>query len=171
METELKLDRKEIAEHIMLVDLARNDIARISRPGTRRVTKLLEVERYSHVMHLVSVVEGLLDDDLDALHAYAAAANMGTLVGAPKLEAARLLRRYEKDRRGPYGGAVGYLTSDGEFDSAIVIRAAQVTGGMAFIRAGAGVVFDSDPAAEAAETAAKARAVVEAVVLAGGGAA
>ncbi|MCP4677163.1 MAG: anthranilate synthase component 1 [Deltaproteobacteria bacterium] len=165
-EAELRLNEKELAEHMMLVDLARNDVARINRPGTRRVASLTEVERYSHVMHLVSVVEGELREDLDALHAYAASANMGTLVGAPKIEAARLLRRYEADRRGPYGGAVGYLTSEGELDTAIVIRSALVRDGVAYIRAGAGVVFDSDPAAEADETRNKANAVLEAIRIA-----
>jgi anthranilate synthase component 1 len=164
LEAELKLDGKELAEHMMLVDLARNDVARISRSGTRRVVRLLEVERYSHVMHLVSTVEGILREDLDALHAYLASANMGTLVGAPKIEAARLLRSCEADRRGPYGGAVGYLTSAGEMDTAIVIRAALIRDGTAHVRAGAGVVFDSDPLAEAAETRVKAQAVLEAVV-------
>jgi anthranilate synthase component 1 len=168
-EAELKLDGKEIAEHMMLVDLARNDVARVSRPGTRRVSRLLAIERCSHVMHLVSAVEGELRDDLDALHAYAAVSNMGTLVGAPKIEAARLLRRYEPERRGPYGGAVGYLTSAGELRTAIVIRAALVRDGVAHVRAGAGVVFDSDPRAEAAETRAKAAAVLEAVQRAEGG--
>ncbi|MCP4605728.1 MAG: anthranilate synthase component 1 [Proteobacteria bacterium] len=162
-EAELKLNEKELAEHMMLVDLARNDVARVSRPGTRRVARLTEVERYSHVMHLTSVIEGELREDLDALHAYAASMNMGTLVGAPKIEAATLLRRYETDQRGPYGGAVGYLTSDGELDTAIIIRSALVQGGTAYIRAGAGVVFDSDPQAEALETRNKAGAVLQAI--------
>ncbi|MBW2276068.1 MAG: anthranilate synthase component 1 [Deltaproteobacteria bacterium] len=167
LEAELRLNEKEVAEHMMLVDLARNDVARISRAGTRRVARLLQVERYSHVMHLVSAVEGELREGLDALHAYLASANMGTLVGAPKIEAARLLRRYEADRRGPYGGAVGYLCSDGTMDTAIVIRSALVRDGRAHVRAGAGVVFDSDPEAEARETRAKAQAVLRAVQLAG----
>ncbi|MEM7260431.1 MAG: anthranilate synthase component 1 [Planctomycetota bacterium] len=162
-ELDLQLDQKELAEHLMLVDLARNDVARISRPGTREVTELLQVERYSHVMHLVSNVEGILDDRYDALHAYTASMNMGTLVGAPKHEAARLLRTYEKTKRGPYGGAVGYISSDGEMDSAIVIRSALVRDGIAQIRAGAGVVADSDPQAEADETRRKASAVISAL--------
>ncbi len=166
LEAELKLNEKELAEHMMLVDLARNDIARVSKPGTRFVPSLLVVERYSHVMHLVSIVEGELRDDLDALHAYLACANMGTLVGSPKIEAAKLLRRNEVDKRGPYGGAVGYLASDGEMDTAIVIRAAIVKDGIARVRAGAGVVFDSDPMAEAHETRAKASAVLRAIAIA-----
>ena len=165
-EAALRLDAKEIAEHMMLVDLARNDVARVSRPGTRRVARLLDVHRYSQVMHLVSEVEGDLDPELDALHAYAAAMNMGTLVGAPKIRAAQILREVEPTRRGVYGGAVGYLTSDGEMDTAIVIRAADVRGGGARVRAGAGIVFDSDPAAEARETRRKAEAVLRAI---GGG--
>jgi anthranilate synthase component 1 len=146
-----------------LNDLARNDVARISEAGTREVSKLLEVVRYSHVMHLVSLVSGRLRSDLDALHAYAATMNMGTLVGAPKIRAATLLRQREATRRGPYGGAVGYLTADGEFDSCIVIRSAQVSHGVAQVRAGAGVVFDSDPRAEADETRRKAAAVLQAL--------
>jgi anthranilate synthase component 1 len=162
LEAELRLDQKEVAEHMMLVDLARNDVARVSEPGTRRVDRLLEVERYSHVMHLVSHVSGILKGDLDALHAYVATMNMGTLVGAPKVKAAELLRHFEATRRGPYGGAVGYLTADGRMDTAIVIRAAAVQDGTAYIRAGAGVVHDSDPRAEAEETRRKAGAVLDA---------
>jgi anthranilate synthase component 1 len=145
---------------MMLVDLARNDVARVSRAGTRSVDRLLEVVRYSHVMHLVSMVSGELRPDLDALHAYVATMNMGTLVGAPKLKAAELLRRYEPARRGPYGGAVGYVTSTGELDSCIVIRSAVVQDGRAQVRAGAGVVYDSDPESEALETRRKADAVL-----------
>lgn len=167
LQAALLTDAKELAEHMMLVDLARNDVARVSRPGTRKVSKLLAVDRYQHVMHLVSEVEGQLADGLDALHAYAASLNMGTLVGAPKIRAAELLREHELSKRGPYGGAVGYLTHGGEMDTAIVIRSALVREGLAHVRAGAGVVLDSDPAAEAAETRRKAQAVLEAVT--GGG--
>jgi anthranilate synthase component 1 len=164
LQAALMTDAKELAEHMMLVDLARNDVARVSRPGTRRVSELLAVDRYQHVMHLVSEVQGELADGLDALHAYAASLNMGTLVGAPKIRAAELLREREADKRGPYGGAVGYLTHDGEMDTAIVIRSALVREGRALVRAGAGVVLDSDPAAEAAETRRKAAAVIEAIL-------
>lgn len=169
LEAELRLDKKEMAEHMMLVDLARNDAARISKPGTRRVRQLCIVERYSHVMHLVSVIEGELEDELDQLHAYLASMNMGTLVGAPKIEAARLLRNYEADKRGVYGGAAGFISSSGEMESCIVIRSAIVQDGVARIRAGAGIVYDSDPAAEAAETRSKAGAVLKAVRIAKGG--
>ena len=162
-EAALRLDAKETAEHMMLVDLARNDVARVSRAGTRRVTKLLTVDRYAHVMHLVSEVEGELAPGLDALHAYAAAMNMGTLVGAPKVRAAQLLRELEPSRRGAYGGAVGYLTHAGEMDTAIVIRAAVVRGDRAEVRAGAGIVHDSTPEGEAAETRRKAESVLRAI--------
>jgi anthranilate synthase component 1 len=162
-EAALHLDEKETAEHMMLVDLARNDVARVSRPGTRRVTRLLTVDRYAHVMHLVSEVEGTLAEGQDALHAYTAAMNMGTLVGAPKLRAAQILREVETSRRGAYGGAVGYLSRDGAMDTAIVIRAAVVRNGTAQVRAGAGIVFDSDPAEEARETRRKAEAVLRAI--------
>lgn len=168
-EAELKLHSKELAEHMMLVDLARNDVARISVPGTRRVSRLLEIERYSHVMHLVSLVEGELRPQLDSLHAYLATMTMGTLTGAPKVEAAKLLRKYEADKRGAYGGAVGYLSSSGEMDTAIVIRSAVVKGGTAYIRAGAGIVYDSDPLLEAEETRNKANAVIQAIAAADGG--
>jgi anthranilate synthase component 1 len=162
-EAALHLDQKETAEHMMLVDLARNDVARVSRPGTRQVTRLLTVDRYAHVMHLVSEVEGTLAEGQDALHAYAAAMNMGTLVGAPKIRAAQILRGVETSRRGAYGGAVGYLSHDGAMDTAIVIRAAVVRDGTAQVRAGAGIVFDSDPAEEARETRRKAEAVLRAI--------
>ena len=131
--------------------------------GTRHVSRLLTVERYQHVMHLVSEVSGELQDGLDALHAYAASLNMGTLVGAPKVRAAQLLREHETDRRGPYGGAVGILAHDGSLDTAIVIRSALVQDGVAHVRAGAGVVLDSDPCREAEETRRKAAAVLCAI--------
>lgn len=161
LELELRLSEKEIAEHVMLVDLARNDIARVAIPGSRQVGELMQVERYSHVMHLVSRVSGEMTPGLDALHAYQATLNMGTLTGAPKLRAAELLRRYEPSRRGPYGGAVGYLTARGDLDTAIVIRSALVCSGNARIQAGAGIVADSDPVAEADETRRKAQAVLQ----------
>lgn len=163
IEIELRLHKKEIAEHMMLIDLARNDVASVSKPGTRCLNELLTVERYSHVMHLVSNVTGQLRADLDALHVYQATLNMGTLVGAPKLKAAQLLRTAERSKRGPYGGAVGYITHEGELDTAIVIRSAWVRDGYAEIRAGAGVVADSVPELEAEETRRKAQAVIDAI--------
>ncbi|NRA97403.1 MAG: chorismate-binding protein, partial [Planctomycetes bacterium] len=118
----LLLDRKEQAEHAMLIDLARNDVARISVPGTREVFQPFSVERFSHVQHLVSRVRGRLDPELDALDAYRACANMGTLTGAPKLRATELIRQYEATARGYYGGGLGYVTREGDLDSCIVIR-------------------------------------------------
>ncbi|MBY5993841.1 anthranilate synthase component 1 [Ferrimonas balearica] len=163
IELGLRQDQKELSEHLMLVDLARNDVARISQPGTRKVADLLKVDRYSHVMHLVSRVTGQLRDDLDALHAYQACMNMGTLTGAPKVKAAQLLRQAEGERRGSYGGAVGYLNGRGDMDTCIVIRSALVAEGVAHVQAGAGVVYDSDPQAEADETRNKAQAVLRAI--------
>lgn len=163
IELNLREDTKEKSEHIMLVDLARNDVAKVSRPGTRYVKDLLKVDRYSHVMHLVSRVVGQLRDDLDPLHAYQACMNMGTLVGAPKVSAATLIREVEEKRRGSYGGAVGYLNGQGDMDTCIVIRSAFVKNRRAYIQAGAGVVYDSIPQAEADETRAKAQAVIGAV--------
>lgn len=163
IELDLRNDKKEVAEHLMLVDLARNDVARISEPGTRYVKELLKVDRYSYVMHLVSRVIGTLRSDLDALHAYQACMNMGTLVGAPKIRAASLIRDVEQTRRGSYGGAVGYLNGSGDMDTCIVIRSAFVKNGMAHVQAGAGVVYDSDPIAECQETQNKAQAVLKAI--------
>lgn len=163
LELELRTDAKEVAEHVMLVDLARNDIARVSVPGTRHVDDLLRVDRYSRVMHLVSEVTGTLAPDLDALDAFRASMTMGTLTGAPKLRAAELIRESEGVRRGSYGGSVGYVRGDGELDSCIVIRSAFVKDGTALVQAGAGVVADSVPEREAAETVHKASAVLHAV--------
>jgi anthranilate synthase component 1 len=163
IELNLREDTKEKSEHIMLVDLARNDVAKVSRPGSRFVKDLLKVDRYSHVMHLVSRVVGQLRDDLDALNAYQACMNMGTLVGAPKVSAATLIREIEQKRRGSYGGAVGYINGRGDMDTCIVIRSAFVKNQHAYIQAGAGVVHDSIPQAEADETRAKAQAVISAI--------
>jgi len=162
-EAELKLDRKELAEHMMLVDLARNDIARVAEPGSRVVTELLIVEKYASVQHLVSNVKGKLAKELDALNAYLATMNMGTLTGAPKIEAMKLIRLYEKTKRGYYGGAVMYLTVDGQFDSCITIRSLQVRDNTAYIRVGAGIVYDSVPKTEFEETEHKARSCLRAV--------
>jgi len=168
LELELRSDAKEVAEHVMLVDLARNDVARISAPGTRKVTQLLRVDRYSRVMHLVSEVTGQLASDLHPLDAFRASMTMGTLTGAPKLRAAELIRQYEGTRHGSYGGAVGYLRGDGELDTCIVIRSAFARGGKAIVQAGAGVVSDSVPQREADETAHKASNVLRAIAAAQG---
>jgi anthranilate synthase component 1 len=158
LEMSLLLDRKEQSEHAMLVDLARNDVARVSAPGSRYVERPLAIEKYSHVQHLVSRVRGALREGLDALHAYEASANMGTLTGAPKLRAMELIRAHEPTSRGFYGGSVGYLMQDGTFDTCIVIRSMRWKDGRYLLRSGAGVVLESDPERELAETLHKARA-------------
>ena len=160
LEAEMRLDGKELAEHMMLVDLARNDVARVSEQGTRKVPQLLTVERYSRVMHLVSSVTGKLAERFDAFDALAACLNVGTLTGAPKLRATQILRATEKTRRGPYGGAIGWINAAGEMDTSVVIRSALVKDGIAYVRAGAGIVHDSDPQAEADETRRKASALL-----------
>lgn len=162
-EAELKIDRKELAEHMMLVDLARNDIARVAKSGSRVVTELLIVEKYASVQHLVSNVKGILADGLDALSAYLATMNMGTLTGAPKIEAMKIIRNLEKTKRGYYGGAVCYLTVDGQFDSCITIRSLQVKDHKAYIRVGAGIVHDSVPKTEFEETEHKANSCMRAI--------
>jgi anthranilate synthase component 1 len=162
-EAELKLDRKELAEHMMLVDLARNDIARVANPGSRVVNELLTAEKYESVQHLVSNVKGVLRPDLDALSAYLATMNMGTLTGAPKIEAMKIIRQLEKNKRGYYGGAVLYLTVDGQFDSCITIRSLQVRDHTAYIRVGAGIVHDSIPKMEFEETEHKAGSCLRAI--------
>lgn len=162
-EAELKIDRKELAEHMMLVDLARNDIARVAEPGSRVVTELLTAEKYESVQHLVSNVKGQLAGGLDALSAYLATMNMGTLTGAPKIEAMKIIRRLEKTKRGYYGGAVMYLTVDGQFDSCITIRSLQVRDHAAYIRVGAGIVHDSVPKTEFEETEHKANSCLRAI--------
>ena len=162
-EAELKLDRKELAKHMMLVDLARNDIARVAEPGSRIVTELLTAEKYESVQHLVSNVKGALRSDLDALSAYLATMNMGTLTGAPKIEAMKIIRQLERNKRGYYGGAVMYLTVDGQFDSCITIRSLQVKDRTAYVRVGAGIVHDSVPQTEFEETEHKGRSCVRAI--------
>ncbi len=164
----LLLDQKEQAEHAMLLDLARNDVARVSQAGTCRVVQQFAIEGYSHVQHLVSRVRGKLREGLDALHAYRAVANMGTLTGAPKVKAMQLIREAEPTPRGFYGGAAGYLLHDGRMDTCIVIRALQQRGGVYTTRAGAGVVAHSTPPRELAEIAAKSMACRVAVAAAGG---
>ncbi|PHM45451.1 anthranilate synthase component I [Xenorhabdus mauleonii] len=163
IELEMRTDAKEMSEHVMLVDLARNDLARICEPGSRYVADLTKVDRYSFVMHLVSRVVGTLRHDLDIFHAYQACMNMGTLTGAPKVRAMQLIAECEGERRGSYGGAVGYFTGKGDFDTCIVIRSAYVENGRATVQAGAGIVLDSIPQSEVDETRSKARAVIHAI--------
>jgi anthranilate synthase component 1 len=165
---ELARDPKERAEHIMLVDLGRNDLGRVARAGTVAVTKYMEVERYSHVLHLVSHVEGRLRPDLDALDALRAVFPAGTLTGAPKVRAMQLIAAAEGERRGLYGGAVGYVGYDGNLDTAITIRSAVLRGGRAHLHTGAGIVAGSVAESEFAETEHKAAAVRRAIELAGG---
>lgn len=166
IELELRTDRKEVAEHLMLVDLARNDLARIAKTGTRYVDNMLHVDKYQAVMHLVSDVHAQLRDDLDAFNAYQACMNMGTLSGAPKIMAHELIYRYEGKKRGSYGGVIAMISNDGSFDSCITIRSAFVKDGKAYVQAGCGVVFDSDPASECQETVNKARSTLTAITMA-----
>jgi anthranilate synthase component 1 len=166
---ELLADAKERAEHIMLVDLGRNDIGRVSRPGSVRVDELMAVEAYSHVLHLVSRVTGELKPELDALHALEAVFPAGTLTGAPKVRAMEWIERLETVRRGPYGGAVGYWAFDGSLDTCIAIRTIVYRDGVAYVQAGAGVVADSTPAGEWQECRQKAMALIEAIRMAEGG--
>jgi anthranilate synthase component 1 len=163
MEEELRSDEKECAEHIMLVDLGRNDIGRVSDPGTVEVTQLMDVERYSHVMHLVSHVEGKLRDDFTAADALRACFPAGTVSGAPKIRAMEIIAELEKDKRGPYAGAVGYFGFSGNMDTAITIRTIVMTDGVAHVQAGGGIVADSVPAREHEETMNKAGALFKAI--------
>ncbi|MEO8475464.1 MAG: anthranilate synthase component I family protein [Actinomycetota bacterium] len=163
LEHELLADPKERAEHAMLVDLARNDLGRVCVPGTVEPTQLMGVERFTKVMHIVSTVEGDLREDLHPLDALAVTFPAGTLSGAPKRRAMELIAEHEPDARGPYGGAVGYLTFEGDLDFCITIRTAVVKEGQAHVQSGAGVVADSDPQTELEETKAKASALLPAV--------
>ncbi|MEA2605523.1 MAG: anthranilate synthase component, partial [Chloroflexota bacterium] len=163
---QLQRDPKERAEHIMLVDLGRNDLGRVSRPGTVTVSKYMEVEKYSHVLHLVSHVEGRLKPELDALDALRSVFPAGTLSGAPKVRAMQLIAAAEGERRGLYGGAVGYLGYDGNLDTAITIRSAVLRGGQAHVHTGAGIVAASVPETEFEETEHKAAALRRAIELA-----
>ncbi|HVX89453.1 MAG TPA: anthranilate synthase component I family protein, partial [Gemmatimonadales bacterium] len=161
---ELHADPKERAEHMMLLDLGRNDVGRVARYGSVKVTQQMALERYSHVMHLVSEVRGTLRDELDALAALAAAFPAGTVSGAPKVRAMEIIDELEPSRRGPYAGAVGWFGWGAKsLDTAIAIRTAVIKGGRAWVQAGAGIVADSDPQKELEETEAKARGVLTAL--------
>jgi anthranilate synthase component 1 len=160
---QLQRDPKERAEHVMLVDLGRNDLGRVARPGTVTVSKYMDVERYSHVLHLVSHVEGRIKPDLDALDALRAVFPAGTLSGAPKVRAMQLIAAAENERRGLYGGAVGYLGYDGNLDTAITIRSAVLREGRAHVHTGAGIVAGSVPEKEFEETEHKAAALRRAI--------
>ena len=165
---ELLADPKEIAEHLMLIDLGRNDVGRVAQTGQVRLTERMVIERYSHVMHIVSNVTGKLKPGLDALHALAAAFPAGTLSGAPKVRAMQIIDEVEPVKRGIYGGAVGYLGWDGNMDTAIGIRTAVIKDGVLHVQAGGGVVADSVPELEWEETMNKARAMMKAAALAAG---
>jgi anthranilate synthase component 1 len=162
LEQELLADPKEIAEHLMLIDLGRNDVGRVAQTGSVRLTEKMIVERYSHVMHIVSNVSGKLKPGLHALDALAAAFPAGTLSGAPKVRAMEIIDELEPVRRGVYGGAVGYLAWSGNMDMAIAIRTAVIKDGKLYVQAGGGVVADSDAKAEWEETMNKARAMIRA---------
>jgi anthranilate synthase component 1 len=160
---ELLADPKERSEHVMLVDLGRNDLGRVCAPGSVEVPEFARIERYSHVMHIVSTVIGQLSDDRTAFDALAATFPAGTLSGAPKVRAMEIIEGLEPTRRGLYGGTVGYFGFAGDMDMAIAIRTALIKGGVAYVGAGAGIVADSDPASEEQETRNKAAAVLAAI--------
>ena len=165
LEAELLADPKERAEHVMLIDLARNDIGRIAKTGSVKVTEAFTVERYSHVMHIVSNVEGLLEDGMTNLDVLRATFPAGTLTGAPKIRAMEIIDELEPVKRGIYGGACGYLSFAGDMDVAIAIRTGIVKDGTLYVQAAAGVVADSVPELEWEETEAKARALIRAAEL------
>jgi anthranilate synthase component 1 len=168
LEQQVRNDEKERAEHVMLVDLGRNDLGRVSEYGSVKVKDLMYVERYSHVMHLVSALEGTLRKDLDALDALAACFPAGTLSGAPKVRAMQIIEELEPTRRGVYGGSVLYADFAGNLDSCIGIRTMLMQGKKAYLQAGGGIVADSDPAAEFQESMNKAGALLRAVEMARG---
>ena len=163
---DLLADPKERAEHVMLVDLGRNDLGRVAAPGSVRVPTFMQIENYSHVMHLVSSVEGELATGKDALDALLSCFPAGTVSGAPKIRAMEIIDSLEPEARGPYAGAVGYLSFSGDLDTCIAIRTLVVREGETSVTAGAGIVADSDPAAEERETKNKAAALLTAVALA-----
>jgi len=163
LEQELRSDEKECAEHIMLMDLGRNDIGRVSEPGTVKVSDLMDVERYSHVMHLVTHVQGRLRRDMTAVDALRACFPAGTVSGAPKVRAMEIIAELETEKRGPYAGAAGYFSFSGNMDMAIAIRTMVVNKGIAYTQAGCGVVHDSVPEREYEETMNKAQALLKAI--------
>jgi len=163
LEQELRSDEKERAEHIMLVDLGRNDIGRVSEPGTVEVSDLMDVERYSHVMHLVTHVQGKLRHNMSASDALRACFPAGTVSGAPKIRAMEIIAELEPEKRGPYAGAVGYFSFSGNMDMAIAIRTMVMKQGIAYVQAGSGIVYDSIPEREYEESLNKARALLKAI--------
>jgi anthranilate synthase component 1 len=167
LENQLRRSKKECAEHLMLVDLGRNDLGRICDFQSVKVNEFARVERYSHVMHLVSEVQGRLRKGLDGLDVLRACFPAGTVTGAPKVRAMQIIDELEPDRRGPYAGAVGYISPNGDLDFCITIRTICVDHQKAFVQAGAGIVYDSNPRREYQESINKAKALVQAVKLAG----
>jgi len=167
LEADLKADPKEVAEHIMLVDLGRNDVGRVAVTGSVKVTELMVIERYSHVMHMVSNVKGRLTDGLDAFDVLRASFPAGTVSGAPKVRAMEIIDELEPVRRGPYAGSLGYLSYSGNMDMAITIRTLVIKDGVVYMQAGAGIVADSVPANEYDETVNKAKGMMKAVDMAG----
>ena len=165
LEQELLADAKEIAEHVMLIDLGRNDIGRVCKTGTVKISEKMVIERYSHVMHIVSNVEGTLRDDVGPMDVLRATFPAGTLSGAPKIRAMEIINEVEPERRGVYGGAVGYWSWGGNMDMAIAIRTAIIKNGRLYAQAGAGIVYDSNPDSEWQETLNKAGAVIAAASL------
>jgi anthranilate synthase component 1 len=163
LEDELRTDEKERAEHIMLVDLGRNDIGRVSQPGSVEVSDLMSVEHYSHVMHLVTHVQGSLRPDMSAIDALKACFPAGTVSGAPKIRAMQIIAELEPDKRGPYAGAAGYLSFSGNMDMAIAIRTMVTKNSTAYVQAGCGVVYDSVPEKEYQESMSKAGALFKAI--------
>lgn len=163
LEQELLADPKERAEHVMLVDLGRNDVGRVAKFGTVELTEVMVVERYSHVMHISSEVQGVLRDELDAFDALKACLPAGTVSGAPKVRAMQIIDEIEPHRRGPYGGAVGYFDYRGNMDTCIALRTMVIKDGIVHVQAGCGVVADSDPDAEYEETVNKAKALIKAI--------
>jgi anthranilate synthase component 1 len=159
LELDLLADQKELAEHLMLLDLGRNDTGRVSKIGTVRPTEEFVIERYSHVMHIVSNVVGELSDDHDALSALLAGLPAGTVSGAPKVRAMEIIDELEPEKRGVYGGGVGYFSAGGDMDMCIALRTAVLKDEKLYIQAGGGVVYDSDPEAEFQETVNKSRAL------------
>jgi anthranilate synthase component 1 len=166
LEQDLLADPKERAEHLMLLDLGRNDVGRVARIGTVDPNEQFTVERYSHVMHIVSNVDGELSDDHDALSALLAGLPAGTVSGAPKIRAMEIIDELEKEKRGVYAGAVGYFSAAGEMDTCIALRTGVIKDGTLYVQAGGGVVYDSDPEAEFQETVSKAKALMNAASVA-----
>jgi len=166
LEEELKKDPKEIAEHIMLVDLGRNDVGRVAEKGSVTVTELMDIERYSHVMHMVSNVEGKLEKNLDAFDVLRACFPAGTVTGAPKVRAMEIIEEFEPTKRGPYAGAVGYFSYSGNMDTCITIRTLIIKDNKIYVQAGAGIVADSVPEREYIETVNKAKGMMKAVDMA-----